>query len=108
MRYNKTIARLCERMNEKKGNYIILKVNTTYRLEKDGDTLRLYHYNNLVGGVRLDEKNRAILGSPISDSDVRSLNTMWKYYMVGRRAHLCRDGVHVESISECSDNAVVF
>ena len=56
MKYNRTIARLCERMNEKKGNYIILKVNTTYRLEKDGDTLRLYHYNNLVGEYALTRR----------------------------------------------------
>ena len=108
MRYNITIARLCDRMDKRKENYITLKVNTSYKLEKEGDTFRLYHYNNLVGGVRKGDKNIAILGSPISDSDVRSLNTMWKYYMVGKRAHLCRDGVHVESISECTDNSVIF
>ena len=109
MKYNTSIAKLCERMDKRTENYITLKVHSTYRLEKDGGIYRLYHYGNLVGGVmKKGDRYIAYLGHPISDSDVRSLNTMWKYYLTGRRAHICKDYVYVENINECTDNAVVF
>lgn len=109
MKYNTSIAKLCERMDKRTENYITLKVHSTYKLEKDGNMLRLYHYGNPVGGViKCGNRYTACLGSPISDSDVRSLNTMWKYYLTGTRAHLCKEGVRVESINECTDNAVIF
>lgn len=108
MRYSKMIGRLCERMDKRTEEYITIKVNTTYMLEKEGDTLRLYHYGGLIGGVRLGDKNAAILGTPISVCDVRALNTLWKYYMVGRRAQFHRAGVTVRSINECTDNRAIL
>ena len=109
MKYNTSIAKLCERMDKRTENYITLKVHSTYKLEKDGNMLRLYHYGNLVGGVwKVKDRYTAYLGYPISDSDVRSLNTMWKYYLTGKRAHICKDCVYVENINECTDNTVIF
>lgn len=105
VKYNQSVARLCSRIDKRKEEYVTLKASGHFKLEKDGDTIKLYHYGTSLGGVRFGDKKRIILGYPITMSDKVALNTVWKYYQMGRRVHLSNDNVyHIEIVNECSDN----
>lgn len=105
MRYTKVVANLCKRMDRRMEKSIFLKGNGQYKIEKRDNTLKLYHYGVPLGGVRFEgEEKKVILGWPVSLSDRRALNTMWKYYGVGKRVHLLNNEFHIEIVNECTDN----
>lgn len=110
MKYSKQINNLFDRLDRHDSfdrKYITLKSNIYFRAEWEGDTIRLFHYGTYIGGVRLGERNTAILGNAMSVGDRLALNTMWKHYQCGRRVFLRKGRTVVESINECTDNVMI-